>query len=175
MVLSKASNLNLNLSFNANYIYTPESNSFQSTLSTGVQYEDRSSTPRRFSAARSSRARRTPIRPRSVTVFQDDRPVRDLGLYGQEELLLMSRRLLLTAGVRADRSSSNGDTGKYFFYPKAAASYRIIKPFGGLDELKLRGAFGQTGNQPLFGSKFSPDTSRHHRRELRHASRSARR
>jgi hypothetical protein len=38
-------------------------------------------------------------------------------------------------------------------------SYRLVRLFGGLDEIKLRGAFGQTGNQPLFGSKFSPDTT----------------
>jgi hypothetical protein len=66
---------------------------------------------------------------------------------------------LLTAGVRADRSSNNGNTDKFFFYPKAAMSYRFIRPFGGLDEIKLRGAFGQTGNQPLFGAKFSSDTT----------------
>jgi hypothetical protein len=85
--------------------------------------------------------------------------VRDLGFYGQEELLLMNRRLLLTAGLRADKSSNNGDTGKFFFYPKGAVSYRLLKPLGGLDEVKLRGAFGQTGNQPLFGAKYSPDTT----------------
>jgi hypothetical protein len=71
----------------------------------------------------------------------------------------MDRKLLLTAGIRADRSSTNGNTSKFFFYPKAAASYRVIKPFGGLDEIKFRGAFGMTGNQPLFGAKFSPDTT----------------
>jgi hypothetical protein len=71
----------------------------------------------------------------------------------------MDRKLLLTAGIRADRSSTNGNTSKFFFYPKAAASYRVIRPFGGLDEIKFRGAFGMTGNQPLFGAKFSPDTT----------------
>ena len=40
-------------------------------------------------------------------------PVRDLGLFGQEEVLLANRRLLLTAGLRADRSSANGNPGKY--------------------------------------------------------------
>ena len=100
-----------------------------------------------------------PDQAASLSVLQDDRPVRDLGLYAQEELLLMDRRLLLTAGIRADRSSTNGDTDKFFFYPKAAVSYRFIRPFGYVDEIKLRGAFGQTGNQPLFGAKFSPDTT----------------
>jgi outer membrane receptor protein involved in Fe transport len=28
-----------------------------------------------------------------------------------------------------------------------------------VDELKLRGAWGQTGNQPVFGNKYSPDTT----------------
>ncbi|MEO7987800.1 MAG: SusC/RagA family TonB-linked outer membrane protein, partial [Gemmatimonadales bacterium] len=159
VVLGKASNLNLNLAVNGNYTYIPESQSFQSTLSAGVQYEDRNLNATSILGRTLLEGQENPDQATSVTVFQDVRPVRDLGLYGQEELLLMNRRLLLTAGIRADRSSSNGNTGKYFFYPKAAASYRIIKPFGGLDEIKLRGAFGQTGNLPVFGTKFSPDTS----------------
>jgi TonB-linked SusC/RagA family outer membrane protein len=159
VVLGKASNLNLNLSLNGNYTYTPESQSFQSTFSAGVQYGDRKLNATSVLGRTLLEGQENPDQATSVTVFQDERPVRDLGLYGQEELLLMDRRLLLTAGVRADKSSANGNTGKYFFYPKAAASYRIIKPFGGLDEIKLRGAYGQTGNQPLFGTKFSPDTT----------------
>ena len=49
--------------------------------------------------------------------------------------------------------------GSIFFYPKLAASYRFLKPFGGIDELKLRGAYGQTGNRALFGSKYVTDTT----------------
>lgn len=159
IVAGKASNLNLNLALNGNYTYTPASGSFQSTTSVGVQYEDRELDATRILARTLLSGQRNPDQATSVSVLQDDRPVRDLGIYGQEEVLLLDRRLLLTAGLRADRSSANGDTGKYFFYPKAAASYRILRPFGGLDEIKLRGAFGQTGNQPLFGTKFSPDTT----------------
>ena len=124
-----------------------------------MQYEDRQLDATRILARTLLSGQENPDQAASVSVLQDDRPVRDLGIYGQEELLLMDRKLLLTAGLRADRSSSNGNTGKYFFYPKAAASYRVIRPFGGLDEIKLRGAFGMTGNQPLFGAKFSPDTT----------------
>jgi outer membrane receptor protein involved in Fe transport len=86
-------------------------------------------------------------------------PVRDLGIFGQEEVLLADRRLLLTVGLRADRSSANGNHDKLFFYPKAAASYRFVQPFGGVDEIKFRGAYGQTGNRAAFGALFSPDTS----------------
>jgi hypothetical protein len=85
--------------------------------------------------------------------------VRDLGFFGQEEVLMADRRLLLTVGLRADRSSANGSPNKYFLYPKAAASYRFLKPFGGIDELKLRGAYGQTGNRALFGSIYRTDTT----------------
>ena len=159
VVLGKAANLNLNLAVNGNYTYTPESGRFQATTSVGVQYEDRDLDATRILARTLLAGQENPDQAASVSVLQDDRPVRDLGVYGQEEVLLFDRRLLLTAGLRADRSSSNGNTDKFHLYPKAAISYRFLKPFGGLDEIKLRGAFGQTGNQPLFGAKFSPDTT----------------
>jgi len=158
-VLSKSSNRNLNLAVNSNWTYVPTSGSYQSTFSAGVQYEDRLLNATQILARDLPSGQENPDQATSATPFQDDQTVRDLGLYGQEELLLADRRLLLTAGVRADRTSNNGDTGKYFLYPKAAVSYRFLKPFGGLDEIKVRGAFGQTGNQPLYGQKFSTDSS----------------
>jgi TonB-linked SusC/RagA family outer membrane protein len=159
VVLSKSSNLNLNLALNSNYTYTPESRAFQSTTSLGFQYEDRDLNATRILARTLLSGQENPDQATSVTPFQDDRLVRDLGFYGQEEVLLMNRRLLLTGGIRADRTSNNGRTSRFFFYPKAAASYRLLTPLGGVDEIKFRGAFGQTGNQPLFGSKFFPDTT----------------
>jgi len=62
----------------------------------------------------------------------------------------------LTVGIRADQSSNNGDPNTLFYYPKAAASYRFPGLAKGLvDELKLRAAFGQSGNQPLYRQKFT--------------------
>jgi len=159
VVAGKSSNLNLNLAINGNHTYTPESGRFQATTSAGLQYEDRTLDGTRILARTLLSGQDNPDQATSVSVLQDDRPVKDFGIYGQEEILLLDRRLLLTAGLRADRSSSNGDTDKFYFYPKAAASYRFTRPFGGLDEVKLRAAFGQTGNQPLFGAKFTPDTT----------------
>jgi TonB-linked SusC/RagA family outer membrane protein len=159
VVLGKAASLNVNLAVNGNYTYTPESGRYQATTSLGVQYEDRDLDATRILARTLLAGQENPDQAASVSVLQDDRPVRDLGFYAQEEVLLFDRKLLLTAGLRADRSSSNGDTDKFHLYPKAAISYRFVKPFGGLDEIKLRGAFGQTGNQPIFGAKFSPDTT----------------
>jgi TonB-linked SusC/RagA family outer membrane protein len=159
VVLSKSSNLNLNLAVNGNYTFTPESGKYQATTSIGVQYEKRDLDATRVLGRTLLSGQENPDQAASLSVLQDDRPVRDLGIYGQEEVLLFDRRLLLTGGVRIDKSSTNGDPDKFFVYPKAAVSYRFIQPFRGLDEIKLRGAFGQTGNQPLFGAKFSPDTT----------------
>jgi hypothetical protein len=62
----------------------------------------------------------------------------------------------MTVGARADRSSHKGDPGKYFLFPKASASYRLTELAPGLvDELKVRVAYGETGNQPLYGQKFT--------------------
>src|SRR2546430_14615249 len=67
----------------------------------------------------------------------------------------MRKRLLLSVGFRAERSSGNGDIGHYFLYPKAAASFRFPNLLGEGSEVKLRGAYGETGNQALFGQKFT--------------------
>jgi TonB-linked SusC/RagA family outer membrane protein len=87
-----------------------------------------------------------------VTVQQYRERIRDLGFFAQEEFLTLGDRLLLTAGGRADRSSNNSDTKKVAFYPKAAISYRVPGLF---DEFKLRASFGQSGNQPAYGRKFT--------------------
>jgi TonB-linked SusC/RagA family outer membrane protein len=158
VVLTKAQNRNLNLALNATHTFTPRSDSWQATTSAGVQYEDRELNATQV-LGRTLLAGTSVDLAASVTPFQQIEPVRDLGIFGQEEVLLLDRRLLLTVGVRADRSSANGNTDKYFFYPKAAASYRLAKPFGGVDEVKLRAAYGQTGNRPLFGTKYQSDST----------------
>jgi TonB-linked SusC/RagA family outer membrane protein len=157
VVLTKSQNRNLNLGVNATHTFTPSSDSWQATTSAGIQYEDRELNGTQILTR--TVVGSSPDLGASVTPFQNIEPVRDLGIFGQEEVILLDRRLLLTAGLRADRSSANGNTSKYFFYPKAAASYRFIKPFGGVDELKLRAAYGQTGNRPIFGTKYVSDST----------------
>jgi len=161
VVLSKSSNRNLNLTLNATHTYLPgdPERGTQWTTSAGVQYEERRLFATQILGRTLLTGQTSPQQAASQTVLSRLEPVRDLGLFGQEEVLLANRRLLLTAGLRADRSSANGDPGKYFFYPKFAASYIFEHPFGGVDELKFRGAYGQTGNRAAFGALFSPDTS----------------
>jgi TonB-linked SusC/RagA family outer membrane protein len=161
VVLSKSSNRNLNLALNGTHTYTSGQggSGTQFTTSAGVQYEERRLFFTQILGRTLLTGQESPQQTASQSVLSRLEPVRDLGIFGQEEVLLADRRLLLTGGLRADRSSSNGNNKKYFFYPKLAASYRFPHPFGGVDELKVRGAYGQTGNRALFGALFSPDTS----------------
>jgi len=161
VVLSKSSNRNLNLALNATHSYTPGDidHGSQWTTSAGVQFEERRLFATQILGRTLLTGQESPQQAASQTVLSRLQPVRDLGVFGQEEVLLADRRLLLTAGLRADRSSANGEHNKFFFYPKAAASYRFVQPFGGVDEIKFRAAYGQTGNRAAFGALFSPDTS----------------
>jgi TonB-linked SusC/RagA family outer membrane protein len=79
---------------------------------------------------------------------------RDQSYYLNEQLLLFDEKLALNAGFRADRSSANGDRDKFYTFPKYSASYRFVKPvFDQVDEIKLRGAVGRSGNRPRFGDR----------------------
>lgn len=159
VVLGKAENLDLNLSGSVVHTYTP-GGSYRATTSAGFQFVDRNLDVTNITGRNILSGQQNIDQATSVSIRQDLEPVRDLGLHVQEELLMMDERLLLTFGVRADRSSRNGDPDKFFFYPKTAASYRLVD-LGGRsgDEIKLRAAWGQTGLQPVFGSKFTPDTT----------------
>lgn len=86
-----------------------------------------------------------------VFSFEGQDLVKAMSLFAQEEFLTLSERLLLTAGVNAERTSNNGDPNKYYAYPKFSASYRLpwLPPV--TDELKLRVAYGRAGNQPTAG------------------------
>ena len=77
--------------------------------------------------------------------------VKDVSFFFQEEFLTLAERLLLTAGVNAERSSNNGDQTKFFGYPKFSASYRLPWLPPATSDLKLRIAYGRAGNFPTVG------------------------
>ena len=80
------------------------------------------------------------------------------GIFIQEEANIADA-LTLTAGVRFDRSSNNGDVGKYYTYPKAGISWNLthmgLVKEGFFENIKLRAAYGQANNVPAYGSKFT--------------------
>ena len=82
---------------------------------------------------------------------------RERGFFIQEEIDF-NDKIFLTAGLRADASSSHGDPDKFFYYPKLSAAVRLsqyadLSSFA--DELKLRVAYGETGNSPPPFAKFT--------------------
>lgn len=80
---------------------------------------------------------------------------KSLTYFAQEEFVTLSERLLLTAGVNAERASVNGDDTKFYSYPKFSASYNIPYLPSFADNLKLRLAYGKAGNRPPYGQKFT--------------------
>src|SRR5262249_33552634 len=79
--------------------------------------------------------------------------VRDEAVFGNTQLLLLDDKLALTGGVRADRSSANGDRAKFHLFPRASASYRISDLTKQINEIKLRGGWGHTGNRPNYAAR----------------------
>jgi TonB-linked SusC/RagA family outer membrane protein len=157
-LLSNSGSTNYSLTGNVIHVYTGATG-FTATSTVGTQYGDRNINISRIVSQGLTAGQPNVDAGVVQQALQNRTIIRDLGFFGQEELLMLDGRLLLTAGLRADRSSVNGDPQQYFFYPKAAASYRFIEPLRNLDDLKLRVAFGQSGNQPLFGQKFTPLSS----------------
>ncbi len=162
VVLSKSSNRNLNAALNMTYRLNPSGTEggAEWTTSAGIQFEERRPFVTQIIGRTLLPGQESPQQTVSQSVTSKIEPIRDLGIFAQEEVLLANRRLLLTAGIRADRSSQYGNSRRYFLYPKLAASYLLTKPFSGVETIKLRGAYGQTGNRPSsFGAKYLIDTT----------------
>ena len=75
-----------------------------------------------------------------------------LGYYGQEQLS-MRDRLFLVVAARTDQNSAFGTKFQRVVYPKASVSYIIsdesfFPKFDWMNQLRLRGAYGKSGNQP---------------------------
>jgi TonB-linked SusC/RagA family outer membrane protein len=82
---------------------------------------------------------------------QDVLENRTLGLYVQEQIGWKDRRYL-TLAVRSDKNSAFGKSYGRAYYPKASVSWVISEePFwrvGWLNSLRLRAAYGESGQQP---------------------------
>lgn len=157
LIRGTASNLNINSSVNLVHSFEPRSGSFMATTSIGAQYQLRELDVERTTSQDLIAGQRKSDAATVISIFENRSKVIDLGLYLQEELQLFDERMLVTLGARADQSSNAGDIDKFFFYPKASLSYRFADLVPGvLNELKLRTALGYSGNQPLYGQKFTP-------------------
>jgi outer membrane receptor protein involved in Fe transport len=148
-------NLNYNWGINLVHNWFPQNSDISATSSAGFQYESRELNTvhvvgRNLIAGQGSLGAAAQI---SLAQFAE--AVHDRGAYVQEDVLLLDRKLLVTAALRGDSSSTNGNPNAVYLYPKAGASYRFLNPAPNLDDLKVRLAYGETGNQPLYGQRYT--------------------
>jgi TonB-dependent starch-binding outer membrane protein SusC len=153
-VLGNTTNEFANVSGSLVHVYTPASGSFTATSSAGVQEETRYLNLSRALAKNLSPGLSNIDRGTISNVEQLRQNTVDKGLFAQEEFLTLHERLLLTVGGRADQSSNNSQPTHLFFYPKGSVSYRLASGIGFIDNVKLRAAIGESGNEPLYGQKF---------------------
>ncbi|MEP6730775.1 MAG: SusC/RagA family TonB-linked outer membrane protein [bacterium] len=78
--------------------------------------------------------------------------IKSLGVFGQEQVGWKDK-FFLTGALRVDNSSVFGNDIKQLYYPKVSVSYvaseeSFIQSLGWVNNLKLRGAWGQAGNAP---------------------------
>lgn len=87
---------------------------------------------------------------------------RDRGFFAQEEIN-WDDKIIATVGVRGDKSTNNGDANQLYFYPRASAAVNLgnllhfVEPgSNGLSLVKVRAAYGESGNFPANGAIFTP-------------------
>ncbi|HTD62656.1 MAG TPA: SusC/RagA family TonB-linked outer membrane protein [Gemmatimonadaceae bacterium] len=101
----------------------------------------------------------TPTSGAVQSAFEYKSDVKTMSLYAQEQVLTLSQRLALTAGLTADRNSNNGSFGAYYLYPKFSGSL-ILPTFAKfIDEFKLRSAYGRSGTAPTYGYNYANSAS----------------
>ncbi len=156
-LLSNSDNLNVNLQTSALHTYDLSGGNTTLTTSAGLQYQTQDLDISRIESRGLTAGQPNVSAGSNVNVRQARERVENLGFFLQEEVLTYDDRLLLTAGIRADQSSVNADDTQLYYFPKASASYRIPDLGDGfLNEIKFRAAYGESGNLPLYGDRFTP-------------------
>ena len=118
------------------------------TTAVGLGYERNNTTIDRIIGRNLTAGKNKVDAATQVQIRENQVQVEDFGFYVQEELLALDDKLLIGGSLRWDQSSANVDTEKLFLYPKGYASYRFTDLGSAISEVKLRAAYGQSGNRP---------------------------
>ena len=157
-ILGRTTNLNTNLQALAVHAFAVENAGLTFTTQAGFttfdqDYNNTSGVGRGLITGQSNLDQASALQNTQFRLFQNDR-----ALFVQEDINYRDA-IVGTIGVRTERSSANGDVDQYYAYPKAGLSVNLtnlgLLQGGAVDLLKLRAAFGQTGNTAPFGSKFT--------------------
>jgi TonB-linked SusC/RagA family outer membrane protein len=155
-LLSNSSSLNLNWDANLIHTYAPAGGGYTATTSAGLQYTRRTQETSRITSRNLPPGQSNVDLGTSVSVRENRQRILNFGFYVQEEVLAMRDRVLFTLGLRGDQSSLNTADGHVYYYPKASISYRLTNPMASINEMKLRLAYGASGNEPNYGQRFTP-------------------
>ena len=156
-------NTNFNLGTSAVWNYTPQKGGLRSALTGGLTFES-VNLHSVYVISRNLTAGEPKVdTATSIRTVENLLQTKEVGGYLQEELALLNDQLSLLGGLLAERSSLNGDSEKYYLYPKLGAAYSLIKPakageprtFEAFESLRVRLAYGETGNRPNYGYKFT--------------------
>ncbi|OQP58317.1 SusC/RagA family TonB-linked outer membrane protein [Niastella vici] len=92
----------------------------------------------------------------AIQVEQNKNISKDRGFFVQEEFNY-NDIAIATLGVRGDKSSRNGDADKLYYYPKASLAFNILPltSWKVMSLLKLRAAYGESGNFAPFGAIYT--------------------
>jgi TonB-linked SusC/RagA family outer membrane protein len=144
-------NANLNLSITHKLVASP----FTATTSAGLRQE-RGQTNNVTNEGQGLFPGITNFATATQTLLaQGQSLTKSFSYYGQEEFLTLDERLLLTAAVNAERSSTNGNPNHFNAYPKASVSYRLPWLPPKTDNIKLRFAYGKAGNRVPVDYKYT--------------------
>ena len=160
-------NLNWNTGAGLVWQYKPTGGGFRSALSTGLTFESVDTNSVYVIGQNLNAGQQNIDSATAVTTTQNRVRTKESGLYLQEELALLDDRLSLLAGLLGERSSLNGNDSKYYLFPKVAAVYSLIPPskngaspmLAMFDTMRVRAAYGEAGNRPNYGFKFTPLTA----------------
>ncbi len=155
-VQSEVLSRQVNGTLSAIHTFTPAPNFVipflsSATTSAGVQYEDRHLN--RFNMRASNLIPTIDLIDQGTPLlFHTKQLVRDQAFFVNEELLAFDERFSLTGRVRGERSSVNGDPTTFYYWPAASGAYRITSGIPFTNELKLRAAWGTSGNQANYAN-----------------------
>jgi TonB-dependent starch-binding outer membrane protein SusC len=154
-VQGQAQSRQYNWNLNAIHTYSTTSSLLKATTAVGVTYEDRQ-LDQAQTFTQNLVGNQTNIDAGSVvTPYELNSVERTEAVYAQEDLNLFDERLNIEGGLRAEKTSADALIDAWYIYPKIAAAYRFRDLLFKGTELKLRGDYGETGNQPTFGQKFT--------------------
>jgi TonB-linked SusC/RagA family outer membrane protein len=83
----------------------------------------------------------------------------DVGLFAQQEVNWRDR-IIVTGGIRFDKTNTAGDPDKLFPFPKASVAVNVANfgfwTLGAVNMVKPRFAYGQTAGVPPYSAIYSP-------------------